>query len=72
MRSRGAKLTDIIILVVAADEGLKPQTIESINLAKEAGVPVVVAINKIDKPGADLDMVKRALAEHELTPEDWG
>lgn len=72
MRSRGAKLTDIIILVVAADEGLKPQTIESINLAKEAGVPVVVAINKIDKPGADPDMVKRALSEHELVPEDWG
>jgi translation initiation factor IF-2 len=72
MRSRGAKLTDIIILVVAADEGLKPQTIESINLAKEANVPVVVAINKIDKPGADPEMVKRALSEHELIPEDWG
>lgn len=72
MRSRGAKLTDIIILVVAADEGLKPQTIESINLAKEAGVPVVVAINKMDKPGADPEMVKRALSEHELVPEDWG
>lgn len=72
MRSRGAKLTDIIILVVAADEGLKPQTIESINLAKEANVPVVVAINKIDKPGADIDMVKRALSEHELVPEDYG
>lgn len=72
MRSRGARLTDIIILVVAADEGLKPQTIESINLAKEAGVPVVVAINKMDKPGADVDMVKRALADNELVPEDWG
>ncbi len=72
MRSRGAKLTDIIILVVAADEGLKPQTIESINLAKETQVPVVVAINKIDKPGADPEMVKRALSEHELIPEDWG
>jgi translation initiation factor IF-2 len=72
MRSRGAKLTDIIILVVAADEGLKPQTIESINLAKEANVPVVVAMNKMDKPGADIDMVKRALSEHELVPEDWG
>ena len=58
--------------VVAADEGLKPQTIESIDLAKETGVPVVVAINKMDKPGADVDMVKRALAEHELTPDDWG
>ena len=72
MRSRGARLTDIIILVVAADEGLKPQTIESINLAKETQVPVVVAINKMDKPGADIDMVKRALSEHELTPDDWG
>ncbi|MBP6921480.1 translation initiation factor IF-2 [Candidatus Gracilibacteria bacterium] len=72
MRSRGARLTDIIILVVAADEGLKPQTIESIDLAKEAGVPVVVAVNKMDKPGADVEMVKRALAEHELTPDDWG
>jgi translation initiation factor IF-2 len=72
MRSRGARLTDIIILVVAADEGLKPQTIESIDLAKETNVPVVVAINKMDKPGADVDMVKRALAEHELTPDDWG
>jgi translation initiation factor IF-2 len=65
-------LTDIIILVVAADEGLKPQTIESINLAKEAQVPVVVAINKIDKPGADPDMVKRALSDNGLVPEDWG
>lgn len=72
MRSRWAKLTDIIILVVAADEGLKPQTIESINLAKEAQVPVVVAINKIDKPGADPDMVKRALSDNGLVPEDWG
>jgi len=72
MRSRGARLTDIIILVVAADEGLKPQTIESINLAKEAEVPVVVALNKIDKPGADIDMVKRALADNGLVPEDWG
>ncbi len=72
MRSRGAKLTDIIILVVAADEGLKPQTIESINLAKEAAVPVVVAMNKIDKPGANVDMVKRELADNGLVPEDWG
>jgi len=72
MRSRGAKLTDIIILVVAADEGLKPQTIESINLAKESNSPIVVAINKIDKPGADIDMVKRALSEQELVPDDWG
>lgn len=72
MRSRWAKLTDIIILVVAADEGLKPQTIESINLAKEAEVPVVVAINKIDKPGANIDTVKRELADNWLVPEDWG
>lgn len=72
MRSRGAKLTDIIILVVAADEGLKPQTIESISLAKETNTPVVVAINKMDKPGADVDMVKRELSEQELVPDDWG
>lgn len=71
MRSRGARLTDMIILVVAADEGLKPQTIESINLAKEYQVPVVVAINKIDKPGADIEKVKRELSEHELVAEDW-
>ncbi|MFK7780382.1 MAG: translation initiation factor IF-2, partial [Candidatus Gracilibacteria bacterium] len=72
MRARGAKLTDIAILVVAADEGVKPQTIESINHAKEAGIPVIVAINKMDKEGANPDHVKGQLAEHGLTPEDWG
>jgi translation initiation factor IF-2 len=72
MRARGAKLTDIAILVVAADEGMKPQTIEAMNHAKEAGVTIIVAINKIDKENANIDMVKGQLTEHELTPEDWG
>lgn len=72
MRSRGAKSTDIAILVVAADEGVKPQTIESISHAREAEIPVVVAINKMDKQGANPDHVKGQLAEHGLTPEDWG
>ncbi|MDD3646656.1 MAG: translation initiation factor IF-2 [Candidatus Gracilibacteria bacterium] len=72
MRARGAKSTDIAILVVAADEGVKPQTIESINHAKEAGIPVIVAINKMDKEGANPDHLKGQLAEHGLTPEDWG
>lgn len=72
MRARGAKVTDIAILVVAADEGIKPQTIEAINHAKEAGVPTIVAINKIDKPNANVDKVKGELVEHELQPEDWG
>ena len=72
MRARWAKATDIAILVVAADEGVKPQTIESINHAKEAGIPVVVAINKMDKEWANPDHVKGQLAEHGLTPEDWG
>lgn len=72
MRARGAKVTDIAILVVAADEGVKPQTIEAINHAKEAGVPIIVAINKMDKPGATPDKVKGELTEHGLQPEDWG
>lgn len=72
MRARGARSTDIAILVVAADEGAKPQTIESINHAKEAWVSVIVAINKMDKEGANPDMVKSQLAEHGLIPEDWG
>ena len=72
MRARGAKSTDIAILVVAADEGAKPQTIESINHAKEAGVSVIVAINKMDKEGANPEMVKSQLSEHGLIPEDWG
>jgi translation initiation factor IF-2 len=72
MRARGAKLTDIAVLVVAADEWVKPQTIESINHAKEAGIPVIVAINKMDKEWANPDNVKAQLSEHWLIPEDWG
>jgi len=72
MRARWAKSTDIAILVVAADEWVKPQTIESINHAKEAGIPVIVAINKMDKEWANPDHVKGQLSEHGLTPEDWG
>lgn len=71
MRARGARVTDIIILVVAADEWLKPQTIESIDLAKEAKVPVIVAINKMDKEWANPELVKGGLNEHGLQPEDW-
>ncbi|MDA1060279.1 MAG: translation initiation factor IF-2 [bacterium] len=72
MRARGAKVTDIAILVVAADEGVKPQTIEAINHAKDAGVPIIVAINKMDKPEANPEKVKGELAEHDLQAEDWG
>jgi len=72
MRARGAKLTDIVVLVVAADDGVMPQTVEAINHAKAANVPIVVAINKIDKPEADIDRVKNELAKHNLIPEDWG
>ena len=72
MRARWAKATDIAILVVAADEWVKPQTIESINHAKEAGIPVIVAINKMDKEGANPDHIKGQLAENGLTAEDWG
>ncbi len=72
MRARGAKATDIAILVVAATEGLKPQSIEAIHHAKEAEIPVIVAINKMDLEGANPDLVKGQLAEHDLTPEDWG
>ena len=72
MRSRGASLTDIVILVVAADDGVMPQTIEAINHAKSADVPVIVAINKIDKPDSNIDSVKTKLAEQGLSPEDWG
>lgn len=72
MRARGAKVTDIAILVVAADDGVMPQTIEAINHAKAANVPIIVAINKIDKSGANPDRVKQELTEHGLLPEDWG
>ncbi|MCK6129878.1 translation initiation factor IF-2 [Parvimonas micra] len=72
MRSRGAKVTDISILVVAADDGVMPQTIEAINHSKDAGVPIIVAINKIDKEGANPERVKTELADNGLLPEDWG
>jgi translation initiation factor IF-2 len=72
MRARGAKSTDIAILVVAADDGVKQQTIEAINHAKEAGIPIIVAINKIDKPGANPMKVKQELADHDLLVEEWG
>ena len=72
MRSRGASLTDIVILVVAADDGIMPQTVEAINHAKAANVPIIVAINKIDKPDANIENIKSQLSENELTPDDWG
>jgi translation initiation factor IF-2 len=72
MRARGAQVTDIVVLVVAADDGVMPQTIEAINHAMAANVPIIVAINKIDKSNANVDKVKKDLAEYELTPEDWG
>ncbi len=72
MRMRGANSTDIAILVVAADDGVMPQTIEAINHAKAAGIEIIVAINKIDKPNANIDRVKQELSEYQLIPEDWG
>jgi len=72
MRSRGAQVTDIVVLVVAANDGIMPQTIEAIDHARAAGVPIIVAINKIDLPQANSERVKQQLAERELTPEDWG
>lgn len=72
MRARGARATDIAIIVVAAEEGIKPQTIEAINHAREAEVPIIIAITKIDKAGANIDKVKGELAEHELQASDWG
>ena len=72
MRARGASVTDVAILVVAADDGVMPQTIEAINHAKAANVPIIVAVNKMDKPAADPDRVLRQLTEHDLLPEEWG
>ena len=72
MRMRGANSTDIAVLVVAADDGVMPQTIEAINHAKAAGIEIIVAINKIDKPNANIDRVKQELTEYELIPVDWG
>ncbi|MCL1901167.1 MAG: translation initiation factor IF-2 [Firmicutes bacterium] len=72
MRARGAQVTDVAILVVAADDGVMPQTIEALNHAKAAKVPIVVAINKIDKQNADLDRIKQQLSEHNILPEEWG
>jgi translation initiation factor IF-2 len=72
MRARGAQATDIVILVVAADDGVMPQTVEAINHARAANVPIIVAVNKIDKPESDADRVKRELANHNLVPEEWG
>lgn len=72
MRARGAQITDIVVLVVAADDGVMPQTIEAIDHARAAGVPIIVAINKIDKPAANVEQIKQQLTKHNLIPEEWG
>ena len=71
MRARGANVTDIAIIVVAADDGVMPQSIEAINHAKAAGVPIIVAVNKMDKPQANPDRVKQQLMDHQIVPEEW-
>ncbi len=72
LREHGARLTDVVVLVIAADEGVKPQTVEAIRFARQAGVKIIVAANKMDKPGADINRLKQQLSENELIPEDWG
>jgi translation initiation factor IF-2 len=72
MRARGAKVTDIAVIIVAADDGIMPQTVEAINHAKDAGVPIIVAINKIDLPNVNIEKIKKGFSEHNLVPEEWG